>query len=92
MDIKNLVESIISDIADSKIKIGDLLRKTRIPNNEVTEILSEIKAEMGAKKNPKKLKLLFNAIIGVATEVAGNLITPYAHEAVALLSSISLPL
>lgn len=53
MDIKNLVESIISDIADSKIKIGDLLRKTRIPNNEVTEILSEIKAEIGAKKNPK---------------------------------------
>lgn len=61
-------------------------------NNEVTEILSEIKAEMSSTKNPKKLKMLFNAIIGVATEVAGNLITPYAQEAVSFLNSISLPM
>lgn len=57
-------------------------------NNDVTEILSAIKAEMASQKNPKKLKMLFNAIIGVATEVAGNLITPYAQDAVALLGSV----
>jgi hypothetical protein len=32
--------------------------------------------------------MLFNAIISIATEVAGNLITPYAQEAVVLLGSV----
>lgn len=57
-------------------------------NNDVAEILSEIKAEMASQNNPKKLRMLFNAIVGVATEVAGNLVTPYAQEAVALLSTM----
>lgn len=57
-------------------------------NKDVAEILSEIKTEMASQNNPKKLRMLFNAIVGVTTEVAGNLVTPYAQDAVALLSTM----
>lgn len=57
-------------------------------NHEIVELLNEIKAELSKEKRPKKLKLFFNAILGISTGVATNLITPYAQEAISLLSSL----
>ena len=42
-------------------------------NHEIKELLSDIKEELKTQKNPKKLKMLFNAIIGIATEVENRI-------------------
>lgn len=88
----NTIMANSGEIEDQKIlsKLNDIVDSIdkNNTNHEIKELLSDIKEELKTQKNPKKLKMLFNAIIGIATEVAGNLITPYAQEAVALLGSV----
>ena len=70
----------LSDIVNNISKINS--------DHEIVELLNEIKSELSTEKRPKKLKLFFNAILGISTGVATNLITLYAQEAISLLTSL----
>lgn len=71
-------------------KLCDIVNNISTINSdhEIVELLNEIKAELSTEKRPKKLKLFFNAILGISSGVATNLITPYAQEAISLLTSL----
>ena len=79
-------------ITDEKLltKLSDIVNNISKINSdhEIVELLNEIKSELSTEKRPKKLKLFFNAILGISTGVATNLITPYAQEAISLLTSL----
>ena len=93
IEIANTSIAVNSDrITDEQLltKLSEIVNNISKINSdhEIVELLNEIKTELSTEKRPKKLKLFFNAILGISTGVATNLITPYAQEAISHLSSL----
>lgn len=70
-------------------KIADIVSKIeeneQSCNKDIKDVLTEIKEELNGQRKKSKLKLFFQALLGVATEISANLITPYAQQALGLI-------
>jgi hypothetical protein len=74
------------EVLDKLIDIVNAIEKDKDSYNEdIKELLSDIREEIKGGKKKSKLKAFVQALLSVATEVSANLITAYAQQALDLL-------
>lgn len=81
----NVNENINQDAIKKLSNIIKQIEQTNIKHEDALNLLTQIKEELSTTKNRSKLKVLFQALLGVATEVSANIITPFVKEALSIL-------